>query len=91
MGVVYKARDQKLGRVVAIKTIAAVHHATRAQLERFRAEAEAVARLKHPNVIPIYTIGEHQGGRITRSNTPTAEASRNDWPTARWRPLEPPS
>jgi len=61
MGVVYKARDQKLGRIVAIKTIAAVLHATRGQLDRFRAEAEAVARLKHPNVIPIYTIGEHQG------------------------------
>jgi len=61
MGVVYTARDQKLGRVVAIKTIAAAQHATRAQLDRFRAEAEAVARLKHANVIPIYTIGEHEG------------------------------
>ena len=61
MGIVYKARDQKLGRVVAIKTIAGGLGASRAQVGRFRAEAEAVARLKHPNVIPIYAIGEHEG------------------------------
>jgi hypothetical protein len=61
MGVVYKARDLKLGRVVAIKTIGDSPHGSRGRLDRFRVEAEAVARLKHPNVIPIYTIGEHQG------------------------------
>jgi serine/threonine protein kinase len=61
MGVVYKARDLRLGRVVAIKTIAECHPASPAQLDRFRLEAESVARLKHPNVIPIYTIGEHLG------------------------------
>ncbi len=61
MGVVYRARDLKLNRVVAIKTIAAAGHASRTQVARFLAEAEAVARLKHPNVIPIHAIGEHEG------------------------------
>ena len=61
MGVVYKARDLKLGRIVAIKTIAEGRYATPDQLERFRAEAHAVARLRHPNIIAIHAIGEHEG------------------------------
>jgi tetratricopeptide (TPR) repeat protein/tRNA A-37 threonylcarbamoyl transferase component Bud32 len=61
MGVVYKARDVKLNRVVAIKTVAWPGHASAAQFDRFLAEAEAVARLNHANVIPIYAIGEHDG------------------------------
>jgi tetratricopeptide (TPR) repeat protein/tRNA A-37 threonylcarbamoyl transferase component Bud32 len=61
MGVVYKARDKKLGRVVAIKTMAEVFGSGEARSSRFLAEAEAVARLKHPNVVSIYAIGEFQG------------------------------
>ena len=61
MAIVYEARDQKLGRLVAIKTIVNGRYATRGQLDRFRGEAEAVARLKHPNVIAIYSVGEHEG------------------------------
>jgi tetratricopeptide (TPR) repeat protein len=60
MGIVYKARDLELGRIVAIKTIAGGQAATSEQLHRFRAEAQAVARLRHPNIIAIHTIGEHQ-------------------------------
>ena len=60
MGVVYKARDMKLGRIVAIKTIAEGQFATPDQRERFRAEAQAVARLRHPNIIAIHAIGEHE-------------------------------
>ena len=59
MGIVYKARDQKLGRIVAIKTIAEGRHATPDQLDRFQAEAHAIARLRHPNIIAIHAIGEH--------------------------------
>ena len=59
MGIVYKARDQKLGRIVAIKTIAEGQHATPDQLDRFQAEAHAIARLRHPNIIAIHAIGEH--------------------------------
>jgi eukaryotic-like serine/threonine-protein kinase len=59
MGVVYKARDLGLGRIVAIKTIAAGQYASSDQLARFHAEAHAVARLHHPNIIAIHAIGDH--------------------------------
>jgi tetratricopeptide (TPR) repeat protein len=59
MGVVYKARDLSLGRIVAIKTIAQGQHAEPEQRNRFQAEARAVARLRHPNIIAIHQIGEH--------------------------------
>jgi tetratricopeptide (TPR) repeat protein len=58
MGVVYLARDQRLGRVVAIKTIAAARVAAPDQISRFMFEARAVARMQHPNIIAIHAIGE---------------------------------
>jgi tRNA A-37 threonylcarbamoyl transferase component Bud32 len=60
MGAVYKARDTELQRIVAIKTIAEGRFATPGQRERFRDEARAVARLRHPNIIAIHAIGEHE-------------------------------
>ncbi len=62
MGVVYRARDVRLGRIVAIKTLAEAHYAERDQVERFLDEARAVARLHHPNIVGIHAIGEHDGG-----------------------------
>ncbi len=59
MGVVYKARDRNLGRIVAIKTMAEGRHATPDQRERFQAEAHAIARLRHSNIIAIHAIGDH--------------------------------
>jgi hypothetical protein len=59
MGVVYRARQLQPDRLVAIKMILSGRHASAEQRARFRREAEAVARLNHPNVVQIYEVGEH--------------------------------
>ncbi len=61
MGVVYKARDHALNRVVAVKMILAGAHAADGERLRFRREAEAVAALQHPGIVQIFHIGEHAG------------------------------
>jgi Protein kinase domain len=61
MGIVFKARERRLNRLVAIKTVSEATFTAPAQLRRFLAEAEVIARLKHPNIIPIYAIGEENG------------------------------
>jgi tRNA A-37 threonylcarbamoyl transferase component Bud32 len=61
MGVVYQARQQGLNRLVALKMILAESQARPEHIARFRAEAEAVARLNHPHIVQIHEIGETNG------------------------------
>ena len=61
MGVVYEASDQRLKRNVAVKMILASEHASPQSIQRFRREAEIVARLQHPNIVQIHEVGESSG------------------------------
>ena len=61
MGEVYRARDTRIGREVAVKMVSAALGADRAVLERFEREARLAGSLNHPNVVALYDLGSHEG------------------------------
>ncbi|MFG0333815.1 MAG: serine/threonine-protein kinase, partial [Maioricimonas sp. JB049] len=61
MGIIYKARQRRLNRIVAVKVIADAEFSDKSAIERFQSEAQAAARLKHRNIVAIHETGEQQG------------------------------
>src|SRR5437588_59512 len=61
LGRAYRARQEGLNRLVALKMILSGAHAGEEEVARFRREAEAIARMQHPNVVQVFEVGDHDG------------------------------
>ncbi len=76
MGEVYRARDTRLGREVAVKILPAIHAADPESVRRFEKEAQAVASLSHPSVVPLFDVGEQEGVRYAVAELVSGETLR---------------
>ena len=88
MGVVYRALQHGSQREVAVKMISVETAATPGMMERFRTEAEAVAALDHPNILPIYEAGEYEGRPFYSMKFADAGSLRERMPDLPRRPRE---
>ena len=82
MGVVYRAWDQRLHRPVAIKMLLAGDFARPDERERFEREAEAAAGLRHANIVQVYQVGDHEGGRTSPWSSSKGGVSPRSSPVA---------
>src|SRR5437868_14589579 len=76
MGEVYRARDQRLGRDVAIKVLPASLTRDAERLRRFEQEARAAAALNHPDILAVFDIGTHDGSPYLVTGLPEAQTLR---------------
>src|SRR5258708_8152638 len=76
MGEVYRARDARLDRIVAIKVLPASFSADRDRMQRFEQEARAAAALNHPNILSIFDIGDEHGSLYVVSELLEGETLR---------------
>jgi len=67
MGEVYRARDTRLGRVVAIKVLPSALAQNAELRRRFEQEARSISKLSHPHICTLYDIGNHEGTEITKA------------------------
>ena len=85
MGEVYKARDTRLDRDVAIKIIKVAGGGDPSSLHRFELEARAAGRLNHPNILAIYDVGTHEGSPYIVSELLEGASLRDVLASNRWR------
>ena len=78
MGVVYKARHRRLDRPVALKMLLAGGYAGPAERARFQREAEAVAGLRHPNIVAVYDVGDHGRPAVLHDGVPRRRQPRRE-------------
>jgi len=83
MGEVYRARDSRLKREVAVKVLPAVYSESAERLTRFEQEAEATSALNHPNILSIYDIGTTRGLRTLSRSSSRARRCGGSWKAAR--------
>jgi len=86
MGEVFRARDERLGREVAIKVLPAAFHADSDRLRRFGDEARAAGSLNHPGILVVYDVGEHDGAPYIVSELLDGQTLRERLTTGRLSP-----